>query len=183
MADAVRKTQTLVEVLTGQPDWTVRKTQTLAEVLISPVWLMRRTQFLVEVLLGVPIPTEITVTKVTSPEDDTTFDFTITGDGEVTPSSFSLAHGESLTFTDLTPGTYVITETLPDGYVQVASVSNGSPLSALIVAPGEHLQVTITNVKPFDIGPCESWPSEAVTPGDPGNLTTPAWSWASCDEE
>lgn len=182
MADAVRKTQTLVEVLTSTTQ-VVRKTQTAVEVLVNPVWTMRRTQFLVEVLLGVPVPTMLTITKVTSPVDATAFDFAVTGDAVVTPDTFSLANGDSITYEDITPGTYQIVETIPDGYVQVVTVSNGSPLDALVISPGEHVQVTITNVKPYDIGPCAGWPSDAIAPGDPGNLTTPAWSWGtSCED-
>lgn len=84
----------------------------------------------------------IVVTKTTYNSDDTEFDFTATG---LTPSSFSLAHGETQTFEDVPVGNgYSITEASVAGWSNSATVSNGT-LSNIIVEADATTTVAFTN--------------------------------------
>jgi hypothetical protein len=57
-----------------------------------------------------------------------------------------LKTGESRTFGDVVPGTYAVAETVPAAWQQVgATCSDGSPLSAIALAPGEAVTCTVTN--------------------------------------
>ncbi len=87
----------------------------------------------------------LVVIKVVIPSTDlTVFDFTTTGG--LSPSTFSLAHGENETYLGLTPGSgYGVEETVPDGWEVSYAVSNGSPIDALEVVADETTTVTVTN--------------------------------------
>jgi hypothetical protein len=88
----------------------------------------------------------IIVTKTTIPSSDTT-SFEITAGGGLTPASFELAHGESQSILEVTPGSgYSITETADTAEYAVSyQVSNGSPVDNITVASGETVTVAITN--------------------------------------
>lgn len=89
----------------------------------------------------------IIVTKVAPQDDATPFDFQAVG---LEPNTFTLLDGESQTFEDLEPGTYAVSETLPDGWEQVSvTVSNDSPVDAIEVAGGETVTVTFTNQRSY----------------------------------
>lgn len=73
------------------------------------------------------------------------FDFLTSG---LTPINLQLSGGQSFTFEDLDPDqTYAIEEiNLPTGWTQISVVvSNGSPISAIIVEPGMETTVVFTN--------------------------------------
>lgn len=83
---------------------------------------------------------------------DTTTQFPMTAGGGLSPTSFSLAGGQSTTYSGVTPGSgYTIDENLPvpagwqspPGY----SVSNGSSHDNISVAAGETVTVTVTNTQ------------------------------------
>lgn len=96
--------------------------------------------------LGSVTPTTgtIIVTKVTVPTDATEFDFVASGG--LSPGSFSLADGDSQSFTELTPGDgYSVVETTDPLYTTVYHVSNGTPHTNISVAAGETVTVTVTN--------------------------------------
>lgn len=91
-----------------------------------------------------PIAT-ITVNKVVSPSSNTTsFDFT--AGGGLSPSSFSLAHGEAEVFNPVTPGSgYSIEETADPLFTTEIVVSNGDDPSNITVGEGDNIVVTVTN--------------------------------------
>lgn len=111
----------------------------------------------------------ITVSKTTTPSSDPTeFYFTTTGLGS--PDSFTLAHGESTTFSDLTPGSgYGIAETTPSGWAASYSVSNDSPVTNITVGSGESVTVTVTNTQAIEANPegCPTCGTAPCTVPDP----------------
>lgn len=83
----------------------------------------------IKVVLGSPITTQ--------------FDFTA---GGLTPASFTLGNGGTQTYLNLTPGSgYSIAETVPAGWTVSYAVSNGSPITALLVSADATTTVTVTN--------------------------------------
>jgi len=84
------------------------------------------------------------VFKETSPDTDTT-SFSMTAGGGLSPGTFSLAEGESRTYSNVLAGTYSIVETEVSGYFTSYEVSNDSPNTAITVADGETVTVTVTN--------------------------------------
>lgn len=104
------------------------------------------------VLTPEPLPTPPTslgtliVTKITDPVD-TTFDFVIAVQGGLSPAQITLNHGDSQVYTDVTPGTYAVIEEPQTLWVTTYVVSNGSPNTAVTVAAGETVTVTITNTR------------------------------------
>ncbi len=92
---------------------------------------------------------EIITDKVTNPSGSSqSFDFSTTG-----PSGFS----QSFSLTDaatphssgqVKPGTYSTSETVPAGWGQTgASCSDGSPVNAIAVGPGESVTCTFNNAR------------------------------------
>ena len=73
--------------------------------------------------------------------------FAFTASAGLSPTSFSLANGDSRTFVDVSPGTgYAVSETLPAGWQQFsATCSDGSPVSNVDLAPGETVTCTFVN--------------------------------------
>lgn len=89
-----------------------------------------------------PAPGKIIVIKDTVPNDATAFDFTST---TLTPSSFSLADGDSQSFDNLTVGAYDVAETADPNYSTTSSCDDGSEVSAIGVSAGETVTCTFTN--------------------------------------
>ena len=85
----------------------------------------------------------IVVEKVTDPAGDpTTFDFTT----DAGPA-FSLADGESRQLTDIDPGTYSVSESVPAGWTLAdATCDNGDDPSAIDLGADEVVTCTFTNV-------------------------------------
>lgn len=88
-----------------------------------------------------PTTATIIVAKVTSPADSTNFDFE---SGTLSPDTFSLANGQSRSFTVL-PGTYDVDEVINALFATTVVVSNGNPKTAIVVAAGDTVTVTFTN--------------------------------------
>ncbi|HOA18354.1 MAG TPA: VWA domain-containing protein, partial [bacterium] len=94
----------------------------------------------------------ITIEKDAVPNDPQDFSFTATG---LTPSTFSLDDDSDVTlsntrtFNNLTPGgTYAVSETGVTGWeLTGASCSDGSPVSAISLQPGENITCTFTNTR------------------------------------
>jgi hypothetical protein len=86
----------------------------------------------------------IVVKKVTVPSPDPT-DTSFSFDPDYT-TDFSLKNGESNTKTDLNPGTYSVSETVPANWVLTsATCDNGSDSSAIDLGPAETVTCTFTN--------------------------------------
>ncbi|GAI20151.1 unnamed protein product, partial [marine sediment metagenome] len=90
----------------------------------------------------------ITIEKQTNP-DGSTQSFNFTG----TPGSFNLSDGGSKTFSDLLPGTYNFTETVPGGWTLTSvnctggtctNITNGVSIN---LASGENVTCTFTDTK------------------------------------
>ena len=86
----------------------------------------------------------ILVEKVTNGGDGT-FDFT----GDLGDFSLTTASGlAQQTFSDLVPGTYDISETVPAGWTLDAAVcTGGQPASAVVLAPGASIKCDFVNTK------------------------------------
>ena len=98
-------------------------------------------------------PGSITIVKA-APEDDTV-QFSFTGD----LSTFSLKDGENLSFTDLNPSDYDVTENLPSGWI-LGSIDcaggDSDPIAGGVTIhldPGEDITCTFTNVLPGPTDP------------------------------
>lgn len=94
---------------------------------------------------GVNPQGSITVLKQCTPiaGGDTEFPFGATGG--LSPSSFTLLDGESQLFANVSPGTYGITESAPDGWTATYDVSNDDPHDAIVLSGTEAITVTVTN--------------------------------------
>ncbi len=99
----------------------------------------------------------IKVVKDTDPEPDPTdFNFTST---TLSPNNFQLdddgAGNNPLSnnkkFNNLPAGTYNVSEVPAAGYITSAVCSDGSPVSAIALGPGEDVTCTFTNSKPGTI--------------------------------
>lgn len=89
----------------------------------------------------------LTIKKVTVPPlPSRTFDFTA-GPG-MTPAYFSLHHGQSRVYSNLEADTYTILERPAAGWVTSYVVSNGNLPSAIVLAEGDSVIVTVTNTLP-----------------------------------
>ena len=86
----------------------------------------------------------ILVEKVTNGGDGT-FDFT----GDLGDFSLTTVSGlAQQTFSDLVPGTYDISETVPAGWTLDAAVcTGGQPASAVVLAPGASIKCDFVNTK------------------------------------
>jgi uncharacterized cupredoxin-like copper-binding protein len=88
------------------------------------------------------------VQKVTNPAGETqSFNFSATGG--LSPTSFSLQHGQSQTFNNLAPGSgYSLSETVPSGWdLTSSSCDDGSAVSNISISAGETVTCTFTNTK------------------------------------
>jgi hypothetical protein len=99
----------------------------------------------------------ITIIKDTDPEPDPTdFSFTST---TLSPSNFQLDDdgagnnplSNSKTFSNLPAGIYNVSETAAPGYITKAVCSDGSPVSAINLGPGEFITCVFTNSLPGTI--------------------------------
>ena len=91
------------------------------------------------------VPGNIIVEKVTDPNGDPTlFDFSADWDAD----GFQLADGDSEDSGDLTPGTYAVSEAVPDGWaLDSATCDDGSDPGAITLDSGETVTCTFTNVQ------------------------------------
>ena len=87
----------------------------------------------------------ITIVKQTHPDGDPqAFAFQASYDGD----GFSLADGEGNTSEPLVPGTYSVSEVVPDGWALTgATCSDGSSIGAIELSRNEHVTCTFTNTK------------------------------------
>lgn len=94
-----------------------------------------------------PVNAQITVTKVvtSSDPDDNLIDFQFTAVG-MSPISFTLKNGQSITFTGLPNGTYSVVETTEAGFITTYTVSNGNNNTNIILVAGDAVTVTVLNV-------------------------------------
>ncbi|MDD2482786.1 MAG: VWA domain-containing protein [Candidatus Shapirobacteria bacterium] len=93
----------------------------------------------------------ITIIKDAVPNDPQDFSFTTTGSGL---SNFSLDDNSDATlsntkvFSNLMPGTFSVSEGAVAGWTQTSAVcSDGSPITAISLQPGENITCTFTNTK------------------------------------
>lgn len=102
------------------------------------------------------------IQKQTVPSPDTTdTSFPFDATAPLTPPSFTLQDGDTQTYSDLDPGTYGVTETVPAGWAVTYSVSNGSPHDAIVIAEGETVTVIVTNTRVGPPGPNPIVPTNA----------------------
>ncbi len=87
----------------------------------------------------------ITVVKQTTPDGDPqSFAFDASWDAD----GFSLADGESITSEPIGPGTFSVSEVVPNGWALTsATCSDGSPVGAIVLSRNEHVTCTFTNTK------------------------------------
>lgn len=94
---------------------------------------------------GVNPQGSITVLKQCTPIAGGETDFPFGATGGLSPSSFTLLDGESQLFANVSPGTYGITESAPDGWTATYDVSNDDPHDAIVLSGTEAITVTVTN--------------------------------------
>src|SRR5919109_293073 len=88
---------------------------------------------------------KIIVKKVTDPSSDTT-SFSFTAGGGLSPSSFNLKNGEQQTFSDVVPGSYNVTESVPLGWDLTSSTcDDGSSFTNIVVGAGETVTCTFAD--------------------------------------
>jgi len=74
-------------------------------------------------------------------------DFDYTTSGGLSPSTFSLADGDSQVYDNLAPATYGATETVPDGWNLVSqNCDNGDTADSVTLAAGDDVTCTFVNV-------------------------------------
>lgn len=92
----------------------------------------------------------LTIIKNATPSSDQVFSFTTTGEGL---SAFTLVDNEdnsnpSKVFNSLLPGTYSVSEIVPSNwYLDSATCSDKSPITAIDLSAGENITCTFNNVK------------------------------------
>ena len=88
---------------------------------------------------------DITVVKQTIPAGgQQSFSFSASYD----PDGFSLSHGQSNWSGGLTPGTYSVSESVPEGWkLDTAVCDDGSPINAIVLEAAEDIICTFTNVQ------------------------------------
>ena len=102
--------------------------------------------------VGTPGQSRIIVNKSTNPPSATQgFIFHPSWAGG-TP--FILTNGQSNDSGVIPPGTYSLTEDPVTGWSMSASVSNGSPLNAISVSPGETVVINVLNTQAVPVSPC-----------------------------
>lgn len=98
-------------------------------------------------------PATITIRKATVPTGRTGFTFT---HDIAAPNSFTLDGGQSVTFSDVTPGSYTVTENAPGSFMTLTSISCTDPSGgtttslatrtvSIAAAAGETVDCTFTN--------------------------------------
>jgi hypothetical protein len=93
-------------------------------------------------------------------------DFDYTTSGGLTPSTFSLADGESQVYLDLAPGTYGATETVPAGWnLASQACDNGDTADSVTLAAGDD--VTCTFVNEIELGAIEIVKTAKHAAGNP----------------
>lgn len=145
---AGRDADTQLDIDSGAA-WNLRYYQSLAAAIAETlkVSTIMRANSDFTVCLPVETPASLTVRKVVT-GDPSSESFSIEVGGGLTPASLSLVGGQSQVYSDVTPGTYSVSETPPTGWVTPSiSVSNGSPADAITVGEGEAVIVTITNTR------------------------------------
>lgn len=100
-----------------------------------------------------PPRSTITIRKTTVPTGRTGFSFT---HDIAAPNAFTLDHGGSVTFTDVTPGTFAVTEGAPGSFMALTAITCTDPsggttvnlatrTAAINAAAGETVDCTFTN--------------------------------------
>ncbi|MEY2581898.1 MAG: hypothetical protein QOE09_1747 [Ilumatobacteraceae bacterium] len=117
----------------------------------------------------------IIIQKATSGSTGT-FTFTGAVPGSITTTtSGGLPSGTPLK-AELTPGTYAVAETAVAGWDTTSSCSDGSPIGAVVLSPGETVTCTFTNVKQGTIvikkATSGTTGTFAFTGAVPGSITT-----------
>ncbi|MBI4084984.1 MAG: DUF5011 domain-containing protein [Candidatus Liptonbacteria bacterium] len=84
---------------------------------------------------------QIIVEKDTIPNDDTSFHFNASYDGD----GFDIAGGQSNSSDLLVPGTYSVSEAPNNDYITTAVCSDGSDPGSITLSPGEIVTCTFTN--------------------------------------
>lgn len=136
-----------------------------------------------------PIPTPpsangtLIVIKITDPVT-LGVDFVIAVQGGLTPAQITLQHGDSEVYTNVTPGTYAVIEEPQTDWVISYNVSNGSPNTAVTVAAGETVTVTVTNTRKgrIIVNKVTNTPSGALFGFTTVNLTPPTFSLADGEQ-
>jgi Prealbumin-like fold domain len=104
--------------------------------------------FIAPVDINIANCSTLIVKKVTVPSPDptdTSFSFSETGPGGFS-DSFSLKNGGEDVNTGLNAGTYAVSETVPANWqLTSATCSDGSPVGAVALGPGETVTCTFTN--------------------------------------
>ncbi len=91
----------------------------------------------------------IVVIKQTTP-DGSTQEFNFVASYDV--AGFTLKDGESNNSGDLDPGTYSVSENVPEGWdLESAACSDRSPANAIVLSAGEVVTCTFTNAKWADV--------------------------------
>ena len=100
-------------------------------------------EFVTCVFTNTADPGTVTIQKVTVPAaSPEVFNFTT---DLSTTTSFTLTHGNSQIFNNVTVGTHSISETVPTGWTLTSNCSDGSPINAVNVGPGENITCVFTN--------------------------------------
>ncbi len=100
-------------------------------------------------IAGVVIGGKIIVQKYTDPSGDSaSFNFNLTGGPDNVNVSFGLTDAASFTSDALKPGTYSVTESVPDGWDLASSTcDNGSSPSAISLESNQTITCTFNNEK------------------------------------
>jgi len=125
----------------------------------------------------------IIINKFTIPSSTTSFGFT---DNITAPNSFSLAHGDTITFNDVLPGTYIVTEDDPGPFYALTGMACLDPdggsganvatrTATIDLDPGETVECSFENdlqtgtiiINKFTI------PSSTTSFGFTDNITAP----------
>lgn len=95
-----------------------------------------------------PIDSEITVIKqiINGIDGDNDIEFQLTAVG-MSPISFTLKNGESITFSGLPDGTYGVSELTDSGFISEYVVSNADNNNSITVTAGDSVTVTVVNTR------------------------------------
>ncbi|MCB0193157.1 MAG: hypothetical protein KDJ65_14530 [Anaerolineae bacterium] len=127
----------------------------------------------------------LVVQKVTDPAAVAT-SFAYTASAGLSPTTFNLTHGTSQTFTNVTPGSYAITETLPTGWTMDSSCDDSSSVDNISISAGETVTCVFTNTADPGSVTVEKY---TVPPASPEvftfttNITTPDFTLLHGDSQ
>lgn len=108
--------------------------------------------------IGSDVPGSLTVRKVvTGPSEYAATPFAFTTTGGLTPSTFSLANGDTQVFADIPVGTYGVTETPVADWTIDYTVSNADAHDAIDVGAGEDVTVIVRNTYSGELPATEPW--------------------------